>query len=183
MGDIELTVSKILEFWFDEIPPARWFAKDARFDAELRRRFMGDYLDIQTGGHERYLKSAHSILAAVLLLDQFSRNLYRGDPRAYAEDWRAIALSRHAVDQGLDGEIEEYRRAFLYMPFMHSEDPSDHEQAVRLFSKLSDPRYLEFEMKHKAVIDRFGRYPHRNEVLGRQSTPQELEFIAEHGGF
>jgi len=183
MSDIDEITREVLDFWFVETPAAKRFATDPAFDADLHMRFYWIYEDIQTGGHERYMGSANSILAAIIVLDQFSRNMFRNQPQAFAEDHRAIALAIYAADNGLDQEIAEGRRAFLYMPFMHSENPADHDRAVMLFTGLGNDTFLEFELKHKAIIDQFGRYPHRNAVLGRKSTEAELAHVAEHGGF
>ncbi len=183
MSDIDEITKEGFDFWFLETPPEKRFAKDPAFDAEIHLRFYWVYEDIQTGGHQRYMSSASSILAAIIVLDQFSRNMFRDDPQAFVEDRRAIALASYAADQGLDQEIAESRRAFLYMPFMHSENAADHERAVMLFTGLGNDMFLEFELKHKAIIDEFGRYPHRNAVLGRESTAAELAHVAEHGGF
>lgn len=183
MIDINGFTNEVLDFWFVETPPEKRFVKDPAFDAELRMRFSKVYEDIRAGGHERYMGSANSVLAAIIVLDQFSRNMFRDQPQAFAEDYQAIALAIYAVNNGLDQEVVESQRAFLYMPFMHSETVADHARAVMLFTDLGNSMFLEFELKHKAIIDQFGRYPHRNAVLGRESTAAELAHVAEHGGF
>ena len=117
----------------------------------------------------------------MIILDQFSRNIYREKPEAFACDPMALALAQVAIAKGLDSELSETHRAFLYMPFMHSESPLIHIEAIKLFESLGDPNKLDFERKHKSIIDRFGRYPHRNEILGRESTPEEIEFLSKPG--
>ena len=183
MLDIDEVTKDVLDFWFVETPAEKRFMKDLDLDASIRDRFAAAYDDIRANGHERYMVSAEAILAAIIILDQFSRNMFRDDPRAFSEDKRAIALTVHAVDNGLDKVIPEAQRCFVYMPLMHSEDIADHEKAVDLFSSLINKQFLEFELKHKDIIDRFGRYPHRNAVLGRESTDDEAAFDKEHGGF
>ena len=183
MVDVTQVTKEVLDFWFEQTPAKKRFAKNAQFDAEVRRRFLPAYRDIQKSGHQRYMQSADSVLAAILILDQFSRNIFRGDPSAFAEDDRAIFLANHAVEKGMDKVIAEERRAFVYLPFMHSENSSHHERAVELLGALSNRQYLAYELKHQAIIDRFGRYPHRNEILGRESTEEERAHLAEHGGF
>ncbi len=183
MLDIDEVTKDVLEFWFVETSGEIRFAKDVDLDSRIRKRFAAAYDDILAKGHERYMVSAETTLAAIIILDQFSRNMFRDDPRAFSEDHRAIELTIYAVDNGFDKVISEDRRCFVYMPLMHSEDLADHERALGLFASLTNKQFLEFELKHKAIIDRFGRYPHRNSVLGRESTDEEIAFDEEHGGF
>jgi uncharacterized protein (DUF924 family) len=183
MLDIEEVTKDVLDFWFVETPAEKLFAKDLDLDARIRDRFAAAYEDIQENGHDRYKASPDTSLAAIIILDQFSRNMFRDDPRAFSEDKSAIELTIHSIDNGVDKVIPEDRRCFIYMPLMHSEDLADHEKAVELFSSLINKKFLEFELKHKDIIDRFGRYPHRNSVLDRESTDDEIAFDKEHGGF
>ncbi len=171
----------VLNFWFQELEPKDWWIKSQKLDQRIQSRF-GDML-AQASRNEFFLwrKQASSALAEVILLDQFSRNVFRDDPRAFQSDALALACAIGAVDKGLDKELSPHERNFLYMPYMHSESPIVHDEAVRLFTSLGNDITLDFEYKHKAIIDRFGRYPHRNKILGRTSTPEELAFLQEPG--
>ena len=129
------------------------------------------------------LAGAAALLAAVIVLDQFPRNLFRGSPRAFATDALALRISHLAIEAQIDSQLTQQQRVFLYMPFQHCEDRALQRRSIELFSSLDDANTLSYAHKHKEVIDRFGRYPHRNAVLGRESTPQELEFLKTHPGF
>ena len=168
---------EIIDFWFNEIEPAFWFRKDAAFDQLLRDRFSQVHRSAAQGELYSWRGNPEGRLAEIIVLDQFSRNMFRDSAKAFADDTVALVLSQTAVESGDDRLVEATHKAFLYMPYMHSESSLIHEQAVRLFSQPGLERNLEFEMKHKAIIDRFGRYPHRNAVLGRESTKEELEFL------
>jgi len=183
MPDIREVSDDVLTFWFDETPRDKHFAKDADFDSAIRARFLAAYTDLRDNGHERYMADARTVLAAIIILDQFSRNMFRDSPEAFAEDARALALTYHAIETGLDRAMPHERRVFCYMPLMHSERPEDHVRAVAVFEAHGDEATLDFEIRHKDIIDRFGRYPHRNEVLGRASTDEERDFLQEHSGF
>jgi uncharacterized protein (DUF924 family) len=167
----------VIDFWFREIEPRQWFAKDSAFDRLIAERFKYT--------HDRALKcelfpwrdTAEGRLAEIIVLDQFSRNIHRDSPLAFAADPLALVLAQEAVLVEVQRNLTLQQKPFLYMPFMHSESPLIHERAVALFSEPGLERNLEFEMKHKAIIDRFGRYPHRNAVLERASTPEELAFL------
>ncbi|MCB1629519.1 MAG: DUF924 domain-containing protein [Xanthomonadales bacterium] len=164
----------VLKFWFAEIEPRQWWEKDREFDQRIATRF--GLLHAQATQCELYnwRTTALGRLAEVIVLDQFSRNMYRGRAGAFAHDALALALAQEAVAIGADLELEPMQRAFLYMPYMHSESKVVHEEALRLFQ---DTDALEWEIKHKAIIDRFGRYPHRNTILGRRSTDEERAFL------
>jgi uncharacterized protein (DUF924 family) len=172
---------EVLRFWFEEIDPKQWWRKDADFDAQVRERF-GALLE-QAARCELWAwrSTPEGRLAEVLVLDQFSRNAWRDTPRAFAQDALALALAQEAVAGGHDQALPPARRAFLYMPYMHSESARVHEEALRLFATPELAFNLDFERRHKAIVDRFGRYPHRNAVLGRASTAEELAFLAEPG--
>lgn len=175
------TPEDIIRFWFEDIDKKSWFKKDPEFDQTLKQRF-GELLS-QAEKSELYSwrSSAHGRLAEIIVLDQFSRNLYRDSARAFASDPLALALAQEAVSQQLDDELNTDQCTFLYMPYMHSESALIHEVAVQLFKKNGKEDNLDYEMRHKAIIDRFGRYPHRNVVLGRESTAVELEFLQQPG--
>lgn len=167
---------KILDFWFEEIDPSYWFMKDDLFDQKIRDRFMETYKFVVNEGFTWRL-SPSGRLAEIIVLDQFPRNMFRDKPEAFVSDHLALLAAQEAVQVGADLYLPVSQRSFIYMPYMHSENPQAHEEAVRLFSTPGLEYNLKYELAHKAIIDRFGRYPHRNKVLGRQSTPEEEEFL------
>ncbi len=172
----------ITEFWFSDRVRTHWWAKDEAFDQELRDRFGAVHQQAALGELARWRSAPEGRLAEIIVLDQFSRNMFRDQAAAFARDEQARALTYDAVKQMDDRALAPAQRAFLYMPLMHSESATDHDEAVRLYS--SDPALssnLDFELKHKAIIDRFGRYPHRNLILGRKSSAEELEFLRQPG--
>ena len=169
----------ILDFWFAPENQQNWFSKSDAFDQTLEKRFKSTLLSAQKSELWNWRSSAEGRLAEIIVLDQFSRNLYRESPLAFAQDALALALAQEAVSQGLDQQLRPDQRSFLYMPFMHSESPLIHQYALKLFEDLGNPMNLDFEKKHKVIIDRFGRYPHRNAVLGRVSTAEEAEFLTQ----
>lgn len=182
---------QILDFWFGpqdsaEYGTARdaWFRKNAAFDAEIRRRF-GAVIEAALQGGLADWTAPRAALARVLVLDQFTRNGYRDSARAFAGDAQALAAAAAAVDQGQDRELIPVERWFLYMPFEHSESPVAQARSLALFARLSDETGLAdpvvWAKKHAAIIGRFGRYPHRNALLGRESTPEEIAFLATQG--
>ncbi len=168
---------EILKFWFDEIDSSVWWKKDFEFDALICERFRATHAKAKIGELFAWRDSAEGRLAEIIVLDQFSRNIFRDHSDAFAQDSLALILAQEAIREGKTKDIEKRMLPFLYMPFMHSESKVIHEQAVRYFSGLESKNSLSFEMKHKAIIDRFGRYPHRNKILGRVSTPEEIEFL------
>ena len=172
---------EIVRFWFEDLEPKDWWRKDAGLDAAMRARFGALHAAASRGECWRWRATPQGRLAEVLLLDQFSRNLHRDTPKAFAQDGMALALAQEAVAGGHDLALPAVQRGFLYMPYMHSESPLVHEEALRLFSQPEVAAQLDFERRHKAIVDRFGRYPHRNAILGRPSTPEELAFLAEPG--
>lgn len=177
----------VLAFWFDELTEKDWFKKSKQLDDEIRKRFgeLHEQARRCECWHWREAedaeRSALGRLAEIILLDQFARNLYRDSPHAFAADPLALALSQQAVQQQADQQLEPRLRSFLYMPYMHSESALIHEEAMKLFSQPGLESNFKFEKRHKEIIDRFGRYPHRNEVLGRKSTDEELAFLKTPG--
>jgi uncharacterized protein (DUF924 family) len=171
----------IIDFWFDKIEPRQWFAKDIEFDRLISKRFKYVLDGAMKCELFPWRDTAEGRLAEIIVLDQFSRNIHRDSPLAFAADPLALLLSQEAVRVQAQRELTPQQKCFLYMPHMHSESPLIHEQAVKLFSEPGLEKNLEFEMKHKAIIDRFGRYPHRNAVLGRISTPEEAAFLKTPG--
>lgn len=172
---------EIIQFWFEEVEPKQKYKKDPEFDELIRTRFGQLFEEVAAGEHKNWRKDPEGRLAEVIVLDQFSRNLFRDDARAFAYDSLALKLAQEAVEVGDDQKLDSDRKRFaLYMPYMHSESKDAHVEGLKLFEAVGDPKYM---LSHKKIIDRFGRYPHRNEVLGRESTPEEVEFNKEHGGF
>jgi uncharacterized protein (DUF924 family) len=189
---LDSLAASILAFWFGPLQPESgdrsrevWFRKDPAFDAEIRTRF-GDATAIAlAGGYGEWCATSEGTLARVLLLDQFPRNIHRDTPTSFAGDARALATAQDAVDRGLDRSLDPYRRWFLYMPFEHAEDRDAQARSVALFGALADETGLvaplEWAQKHADVIVRYGRYPHRNAILGRVSTAEELAFLEQPG--
>ena len=171
----------ILHFWFTELTPRQHFAKDAALDEAIRTRFGATLEAAARCELFAWRATPEGRLAEVLVLDQFSRNVYRDTPRAFAQDALALALAQELVASGQDRSLAPAQRSFAYMPYMHSESALIHEQATALFSQPGQEDNLRFEHAHKAIIDRFGRYPHRNTILGRSSTAQELAFLSVSG--
>jgi uncharacterized protein (DUF924 family) len=179
---------EVLDFWFGPPPRAarpEWFRKDAAFDATIRERFGAAIGEALAGGLGEWCADAHGALARVIVLDQFTRNVYRDTPRAFAGDARALATAEFAITRGFERNLDGFERWFLYLPFEHAEDLAMQERSLALFAKLAedtgDRSPLEWAEKHAAVIRRFGRYPHRNGILGRVSTPEEVAFLREPG--
>lgn len=167
----------ILDFWFKQTTPAQWFGKDDAFDLLIQQRFAELHQQASAGELFTWRSSAEGRLAEIIVLDQFSRNLYRDNPHAFAQDAMALVLAQEAIALGLDQQLDQTKRSFLYLPYMHSESKLIHEQALHLYTELGAEMNLKFEKMHKAIIDQFGRYPHRNAVLGRTSTAEEIAFL------
>lgn len=168
---------RIIDFWFREIEPRQWWLDDADFDRRIADEFGAVHELAVRGALHGWRGDLLGRLAEIIVLDQFSRNIYRRTPRAFAADPLALSLAQDAVATTHALDLEPRYRQFLYMPYMHSESPQVHEVAVRLFSQPGLEGSLQSELEHKAIIDRFGRYPHRNAVLARISTDEELEFL------
>ncbi|WP_445116885.1 DUF924 family protein [Acinetobacter sp. WZC-1] len=169
----------VLDFWFSPETRPFWFAKSDDFDRQLHTRFNHVLEQARQCELYSWRETAQGRLAEIIVLDQFSRNLFRNQAASFAQDPLALALAQEAVSLKLDQQLVPEQRPFLYIPFMHSESRLIHEQALQLFESLGIPVNLEFEKKHKVIIDRFGRYPHRNAVLGRPSTAEEQEFLTQ----
>ena len=172
---------QVIDFWFAETDPEKWWREDAAFDRQILEKFAR--VQEQAARCELYAWRATSLgrLAEIIVLDQFSRNMFRNTPRAFATDSLALALAQEAVAAKTQASLETRQRAFLYLPFMHSESQLIHEIAVTLFAEEGLEANLKFEYRHKAIIDRFGRYPHRNAILGRASSAEETEFLKTPG--
>ncbi len=171
----------VYDFWFNEITPAQRWKVDPTFDVLIRERFAEIHAQANQCELYEWRREPRGRLAEIIVLDQFSRNMYRGTPAAFASDALALALAQEAVRVGADQALTAGERIFLYMPYMHSESMEIHKIALALFEANDIQDNLNFEMRHKAIVDRFGRYPHRNEILGRVSTPKEIEFLKQPG--
>ncbi len=174
----------VLAFWLgaldeqgraDEEHQKRWWTKDAAFDQEIRDRFSAAHGELMAGGHREWLDTARGRLAAIVVLDQFSRNMFRGTPASFASDPLALELAEEGIARGMDRELRADERQFFYMPLMHSEDVAAQDRCVALFAAL--PYALQYAEQHRHIVKRFGRFPHRNAILGRESTPDEGEFL------
>ncbi|MBY6197112.1 DUF924 family protein [Vibrio hangzhouensis] len=171
----------VIDFWFEELTPQDWFSGDEELDRTIEQRFSQLHQQAASGELYQWRSCPQGRLAEIIVLDQFSRNLFRGAPASFASDAMALTLAQEAVASGDDIKLTPEQRTFLYMPYMHSESLKIHEEAVRLFKSNGIENNLDFEYRHKAIIERFGRYPHRNEILGRASTPEEFEFLKQPG--
>ncbi|MCF2908233.1 DUF924 domain-containing protein [Pseudoalteromonas sp. DL2-H2.2] len=169
---------EIYQFWFVECQEQDWWQKSAQFDNKITTRFAQLHEQAMAGELAEWRKTAVGALCEIIVLDQFSRNMFRDTPAAFASDPLALCLAQHAIEKGFDQQLEKTQRTFMYLPFMHSESLKVHQQADALFKSL--PNY-EFELAHKKIIEQFGRYPHRNAILGRESSPEELAFLQTPG--
>lgn len=180
-------IDAVLPFWFGVEAPGRdlayqprWFEKDPAFDAEIRARLGPLHDAAAAGGHDALVTSPHGALAQVILLDQVPRNLFRDSPRAFATDPQARALTRTALDRGWDQALHPLERLFLYLPLEHSESLADQDLSVALMTPLGE-RFADYAERHRVIIARFGRFPHRNAALGRDSTAEERDFLTQPG--
>jgi uncharacterized protein (DUF924 family) len=170
---------EILRFWFEETSPDKWWSAEPKFDEEVRSRY-GDLVHQAARGElYEWRNEPHGRLAEIIVLDQFSRDVYRNTAQAFTQDPIALVLSQEAVRLGIHSTLSQEEAGFLLMPYMHSESAKIHVIAERLFRQFT--RNYDFERRHKAIIDRFGRYPHRNAILGRASSAEELEFLKQPG--
>lgn len=178
--------AEVMRFWFEKGErDARWFEKNEAFDAEIRNRFLALHEEAASGALDAWKQSAGDCLALIVLLDQFPRNMFRGTPRAFAADARALDAARHAVARGYDSGMTPSQRMFLYLPFEHSESVVDQEISCRLNEPLAafpaTHDVYRYAVRHREIVERFGRFPHRNAALGRASTPEEIEFLKQPG--
>jgi uncharacterized protein (DUF924 family) len=173
-------IGEVLRFWFEETPSELRFKKDPAFDAAIHERFGALHEQAVAGAGAEWAATADGTLALLVLLDQFSRNLYRDDPRAFACDEAARAIAETAIERGFDLAVPSERRVFFYLPFEHNEDLADQERCCRLVrERIGDAKSIDFAERHRAVIARFGRFPHRNKALGRASTPAEEHYLSQ----
>jgi len=174
-------VDEVLAFWFEELAPEAWFRKSDGIDDLIRDRFLKIYEAVAAMPASAAWTSARRALATIIVLDQFPRNMFRGTPRAFATDHTARDVALGAVERGFDRSFDIHGRAFMYLPFEHSEDLADQERSVALFTPLGDETYTHYAIAHRDIIARFGRFPHRNAVLGRPSTTEEQAFLLQPG--
>ena len=176
--------NEVLDFWFTELSPKQWWVKDDELDALIERRFGNLLNQAKAGELFQWRDTALGSLAEIIIVDQFSRNIHRDKPESFINDSMALVLAQSAISKGFDKELSETQLSFLYMPFMHSESSKIHIEAIKLFESLGNKNNLDFEYRHKAIIDKFGRYPHRNEILGRESSKEEIAFLKQaNSGF
>ncbi len=168
---------EILNFWFEELEPLQWWSKDEQIDQIILESFSDIHAKAIRCELFEWRNIAEGRLAEIIVLDQFLRNMFRESPLSFANDSLALALSQEAILFEVDKELNSVQRSFLYLPFMHSESIKIHEVAMSLYQKNGIQSNLTFEVKHKEIIEKFGRYPHRNEILGRISTKEEIEFL------
>jgi len=171
----------ILHFWFEEIKPEQRFKKDEKFDLLITSRYKEVHNKAISCELFNWREHGRGRLAEIIVLDQFSRNMFRNDPRSFAYDALALVLAQEALANKVDRQLSAQEKSFLYMPFMHSESAEIHRIAERLYRQGGLEANLEYELKHKSIIARFGRYPHRNSILGRTSTTEEKEFLQQPG--
>lgn len=176
-----ISAEQVLHFWFGELEASQWWTRDEALDAEIGRRFGALLRQAAAGELHGWRKTPQGRLAEILVLDQFSRNIHRDAPAAFAQDAMALVLAQEAVLGNAPAALSTDQRAFLYLPFMHSESSAMHVWAERLYREPGLEQNYDFELQHQAIIERFGRYPHRNAILGRASTPEELAFLAQPG--
>lgn len=172
-------VADVLRYWLEELSLEECFQKSDAIDSTIRSRFSALHDQLAREDGTIRTEAPRELLAALIVFDQFSRNLFRGSPRAFATDPIARRLARTAIADGLDQAMSKRERIFVYLPFEHSENAADQEESVRLFAQLDDDYLTKYALAHKVIIDRFGRFPHRNAVLGRESTPEEIAFLNE----
>ena len=171
----------VSSFWFEELDPKNWFVRDADIDREIAKRFGATHLALAGNVPQHWWESAEAVLALIIVFDQFPRNIYRGTPLAFATDGLALREARAAVDAGLDQLVDEDRRLFFYLPFEHSEDLADQDRAIELIGKLANDKFLDYAHRHRDVIVKYGRFPHRNQILGRDSNADEAAYLAQPG--
>ena len=176
-------IDDVLGFWFERLAPEQWFEMDAALDDEIRAHFGALYRLAAGGGRDGWRETPEATLALVIVLDQFPRNMFRESAKAFASDAKALAVANLAVERGFDMKLPEIRRRFLYLPFEHSESLEDQRTSVRLVRERGgNENAIDYAERHLVVIERFGRFPHRNEILGRENTEEEAEFLASGDG-
>lgn len=172
---------EVIEFWFTELTPKQWFAKSDELDQHCAYHFKTTLDAAAKSELWPWRETPLGRLAEIIVLDQFSRNIYRDTPQAFSQDPLALALAQEALHHGYDKQLNDDERGFLLMPYMHSESKEVHEEALKLFAEPGLESKYNYEVRHKEIVDRFGRYPHRNSILGRESTAEEIAFLKQPG--
>ena len=172
---------EVIDFWFTELTPKQWFAKSDELDLHCSQQFKTTLDAAAASELWSWRETPLGRLAEIIVLDQFSRNIYRDTPQAFSQDPLALALAQEAVHHGYDKQLNNDERGFLLMPYMHSESIQVHEEALKLFAEPGLESKYDYEVRHKQIVDRFGRYPHRNSILGRESTAEEVAFLEQPG--
>ena len=180
----QIDSNDIVDFWFSEPVEKMWFNSTPEFDEKLRRAYESLYLDATRGNYDSWMETASGCLALVIIFDQLPLNMYRGDKAGFAMEARSREVARHAIALNFDDEVySDKQKAFLYMPFMHSEDMKDQELSVELYEKANLTNNIRFARHHRDIVKRFGRFPHRNNILGRHSTDAELAYLQSKEAF
>lgn len=185
-------MNEVLDFWFGRSNSPefgkvqkKWFEKDAAFDTEVRSGFLTEYERAASGKLDFWQNSPENCLPLIILLDQFPRNMFRENPQAFATDSKALASAEYAVNNNFDSELLTVQKWFIYLPFEHSENLEHQQKSVELFSNLQgepdSQSVIDYAIRHLEIIERFGRFPHRNQILGRETTPEEAEFLKQPG--
>ncbi|MDA0308930.1 MAG: DUF924 domain-containing protein [Proteobacteria bacterium] len=173
------TTQEILDFWFSDDARDKWFIKDAAFDEEVKKNFLTTYKQAKLDPEKSFEDSPEGTLALIITLDQFPRNMFRDTKESFATDDAALKAANISIKKNYDKKLTDEQRKFLYIPFMHSEDIRDQRTCVALFNRLKDQQSVDYALRHKEIILRFSRFPHRNEILGRKSTDEELKFLTQ----
>jgi len=179
---MNISADDVLDFWFSDKNREHWFRASTDFDNAIRQKFLAAHEAASAGQFDDWQKQARSTLALIILLDQFTRNLYRGDARTYMNDSCACEITKKTIHKGLDQQLDGWEKSFLYLPLMHSENIEDQELSVRL-SMAAGLDNTKYALHHRDIVRRFGRFPHRNTLLGRKSTPEELDYLASDEAF
>lgn len=172
---------EIIDFWFEVLTPSQWLKADEALDLKITEKYIALHASVSAGELSYWRLEPWGRLAEIIVLDQFSRNIYRDDPKSFVSDPMALALAQECIRGNYHKNFSAIHKQFLYMPFMHSESKIIHNTALLLFSERGLEESLDYELKHKEIIERFGRFPHRNEILGRQSSTEEVQFLHENG--
>jgi uncharacterized protein (DUF924 family) len=175
INNLKIIPKHIIDFWFDPKVKPLWFSKNEKFDKLIKDKFLSLYEQAASGELDTWKATSEGILALVIVLDQFPRNMFRNNPKSFASDDKALSCAKEAIQKNLDKNLNEEQKHFLYMPFMHSEHLEDQELSLKLFH--DQPEAYKYAKAHYDIIKRFGRFPHRNKILNRSSTPEELEFL------
>ena len=177
------SIANVLDFWYSKKMSKHWFSSTPEIDQAIKKQFETVWLSAKSGKLNHWKDSAEGCLALCIILDQMPLNMFRGEATSFSTEQQAVAISKYAIDRGMDTKIPAQRVAFLYMPLMHSENLDDQGRAVESFQKVGLEDNLRFAQHHLGIVERFGRFPHRNQILGRQSTPEELKYLASDKAF